>query len=59
MPAALSTAWQSVLWHLHWYADALYQLWINISPLGYVSLCFACIGVGYIFLGNSVKQIGK
>ena len=59
MPAALRTAWQSVTWYLTWYADALYDLWINISPLGYVSMCFAVIGVGYIFLGNSVKQQGR
>ena len=59
MPAALRSVWTSVLWHLDWYGDALYDLWINISPLGYVSICFAAIGVGWIFLGNSVKQLGK
>ena len=59
MSAALSAAWQSVLYHLDWYADALYRLWLNLSPLGYVAICFACIGVGWIFLGNSVKQLGK
>ena len=58
MPAAISTAWNCVLWHLDWYADALYGLWVNMSPLGYVSICFACLGVGWIMLSNSVKQMG-
>ena len=59
MPNLLTNAWEGVSWHLSWYADWLCDLWANISPLGYVSLCFAVLGVGWIFLKSSVKQMGK
>ena len=59
MPLFLWKIWDSILWHLAWYANGLYELWINISPLGYVSICFAAMGVGYVFLKSGTKQFGR
>ena len=59
MSAFFGRLWGGVTWHLGWYGDRLYDLWINLSPLGYVAICFATIGVGWVFLSSSVKSLGR
>lgn len=51
--------WENVCWYAAWYGDWLYDLWKNLSPLGYVSICFACLGVGWIFLKSGTKSFGR
>ena len=42
-----------------WYYETAVWLWQNISPLGYLSICCACVFVGYFFLRNSVSGVVK
>ena len=51
----VAEGWTGFAYWVNWYADYALALWRDISPLGYVSICFAIIGVGWIFLSNSVK----
>ena len=59
MPEFMQTAWDGTAYYATWYWDYAAAFWRDLSPLGYVSICFACLGCGYIMLKSSVKQLGK
>ena len=59
MPKLLQTFWDGVCWYASWYANWLYELWINITPLGYIALCLCVISIGWLALKSGTKSFGR
>jgi hypothetical protein len=51
--------WSGVCYYAGWYANWIYELWIELTPLGYVAICLTCLGVGWIFLKSGTKSFGR
>ncbi len=58
MSDLLFSFWGGVCWYAAWYANWIYELWINITPLGYIALCLGVIGIGWLALKSGVKAFG-
>ncbi|QDT16151.1 hypothetical protein [Alienimonas californiensis] len=58
MSTLLNSLWDSVRWYAAWYANWVYELWINITPVGYIILCLTVIGIGWLALKSGVKAYG-
>ena len=59
MPFFLTKLWQNVCWYASWYANWLYELWINLTPMGYVAICGTVIFVGWLALKSGTKSFGR
>lgn len=59
MSSLLTTCWETICWYAAWYANWLYDLWINLTPMGYVAICLTVIGIGWLALKSGTKSFGR